>query len=61
MSRWRPTGVRAEDDALQGLLVVIGVTPEGRKDLVSIGEGLRESPQSWLEVRCDLKARGLEA
>lgn len=55
------TGVRAEDDARQCLLVIIGVTSDGRKELVSIGDGLRESTQSWREVLRDLKARGLEA
>lgn len=56
-----PTGVRAEDDARQCLLVIIGVTQEGKKELVTIGDGLRESAQSWREVLHDLKARGLEA
>ena len=55
------TGVRAEDDARQCLLVIIGVTPEGKKELVTIGDGLRESTQSWLEVLRDLKERGLKA
>jgi len=39
--------------------VIIGVTPDGRKELVTIGDGLRESKASWLEVLCDLRARGL--
>lgn len=55
------TGVRAEDDARQCLLVIIGVTAEGKKELVSIGDGLRESTQSWLEVLSELKARGLHS
>lgn len=55
------TGVRAEDDARQCLLVIIGVTPEGRKELVTIGDGFRESTQSWLDLLRDLKARGLKA
>ena len=55
------TGVRAEDDARQCLLVIIGVTPEGKKELVTIGDGLRESTQSWLDVLRDLRARGLDA
>jgi transposase-like protein len=55
------TGVRAEDDARQCLLVIIGVTAEGKKELVTIGDGLRESTQSWLDVLRDLVARGLEA
>jgi transposase-like protein len=55
------SAVRAEDDARQCLLVIIGVTAEGRKELVSIGDGLRESTESWLEVLRDLKRRGLKA
>jgi transposase-like protein len=54
------TGVREEDDARQCLLVIIGVTPEGTKELVTIGDGLRESTESWREVLRDLKARGLD-
>jgi transposase-like protein len=54
------TAVREEDDARQCLLVIIGVTAEGKKELVTIGDGLRESSASWLEVLRDLKARGLE-
>jgi len=54
------TGVREEDAARSCLLVIIGVTAEGNKELVSIGDGLRESTASWLEVLRDLKARGLE-
>jgi putative transposase len=53
--------VRAEDDARQCLLVIIGVTAEGKKELVTIGDGLRESTESWLEVLRDLKRRGLKA
>lgn len=54
------TGVREEDDARQCLLVIIGVTAEGKKELVTIGDGLRESSQSWLEGLRDLKQRGLD-
>jgi putative transposase len=55
------TGVREEDDARSCLLVIIGVTAEGSKELVSIGDGLRESTESWLQVLRDLATRGLEA
>lgn len=54
------TGLRGEDDARQCLLVIIGVRLDGTKELVTIGDGLRESKQSWLELLRDLKARGLE-
>lgn len=42
------------------ILVVIGATREGRKELVAVQDGYRESEQSWLEVLEDLKRRGLE-
>ncbi len=41
------------------LLVIIGVTPDGRKELVTIGDGLCESKESWLDVLRDLARRGL--
>lgn len=53
------TGLRQEADARQCLLVIIGVTASGRKELVTIGDGWRESKESWLEVLRDLRARGL--
>jgi len=53
------TGVRTEDDARQCLLVIIGATPEGQKEVVTIGDGLRESTESWREVLRDLRQRGL--
>jgi transposase-like protein len=39
--------------------VLIGATPEGRKELVGFQVGLRESAQSWRELLVGLKARGL--
>jgi transposase-like protein len=53
------TGLRQEADARQCLLVIIGVLPDGRKELVTIGDGLRESKDSGLDVLRDLFARGL--
>jgi transposase-like protein len=49
---------RLEDDA-QCLLVIIGATPEGKKELVGLIDGMRESAQSWKEMLLDLKRRGL--
>jgi putative transposase len=51
--------VRSEE-ARPCLLVLIGATSEGRKELVAIEDGYRESEQSWREVLLDLKRRGLE-
>jgi len=41
------------------MLVLIGATPEGKKELVGFQVGVRESMQSWRELLVDLKARGL--
>ncbi len=41
------------------MLVVIGATPEGKKELVGFQTGVRESVQSWRELLVDLTARGL--
>jgi putative transposase len=41
------------------MLVLIGATPEGRKELVGFQVGMRESAQSWRELLIDVKARGL--
>ena len=49
---------RLEHDA-QCLLVIIGATPEGKKELVGLTDGVRESTQSWKELLLDLKRRGL--
>lgn len=49
---------RMEDDAAC-MLVIVGATPEGRKELVGFQVGVRESAQSWRELLIDLKARGL--
>jgi putative transposase len=49
---------RLENDA-QCLLVIIGATPEGKKELVGLNDGVRESAQSWRELLLDLKRRGL--
>ena len=55
------TGVRSEGSNGQCLLVIMGVTPDGRKERVAIADGFRESTASWREVLLDLKARGLQA
>jgi putative transposase len=51
---------RMEDDAAC-MLVIIGATPEGKKELVGFQVGVRESAQSWRELLVDLQARGLKA
>jgi putative transposase len=47
------------EEAAACMLVLIGATPEGRKELVGFQVGVRESSQSWRELLVDLKARGL--
>jgi transposase-like protein len=42
------------------MLVLIGATPEGKKELVGFQVGIRESAQSWRELLIDIKQRGLE-
>ena len=49
---------RLEDQA-QCILVIIGATPEGRKELIGFTDGMRESAQSWRDLVLDLKRRGL--
>jgi putative transposase len=49
---------RMEPDK-QCILVLIGATPEGKKELIGFQAGYRESAQSWRELLADLKARGL--
>jgi transposase-like protein len=42
------------------LLVIIGVTEDGTKELVAVEDGFRESSDSWYELLTDLKHRGLQ-
>ena len=46
--------------AAECMLVIIGATPEGKKELVGFQTGVRESTQSWRELLIDIKRRGLE-
>jgi len=52
--------IRLEEDRLC-CLVIIGVRPDGTKQLVALTDGYRESSESWAELLRDLKARGLTA
>lgn len=49
---------RMEEES-QCMLVIIGATPEGKKELIGFTSGYRESTQSWRELLLDLKARNL--
>ncbi len=54
------TNLRAEEDPRICLLVIFGVTAEGKKELVSVSDDLRESKTSWLEILRDMQAHTLE-
>jgi putative transposase len=49
------------DEEKQCILVLIGATPEGKKELIGFSDGARESAQDWRELLLDLKRRGLAA
>lgn len=53
--------VRLEEEGnnRQCILVLMGATDEGKKELIAIADGYRESEQSWQELLLDVKARGL--
>jgi transposase-like protein len=48
------------EDEKQCILVIIGATPEGKKELLGFTDGARESAQDWRELLLDLKSRGLD-
>ena len=48
------------EDGRQCILVLMGATADGQKELIAIADGYRESEQSWKELLLDVKARGLE-
>jgi putative transposase len=52
--------VRLEADKVC-LLVMIGVRADGRKELVALGDGFRESAESWADLLRDCKRRGMRA
>lgn len=50
--------IRLEEDR-QCILVLMGATAEGRKELIAVVDGHRESEQSWFTLLLDCKQRGL--
>ena len=52
--------VRLEQDKVC-LLVIIGVRADGRKELVALADGFRESAESWADLLRDAKRRGMTA
>ena len=55
------TKIRLEgpENDKQCLLVLMGATADGKKELIAVVDGYRESEQSWYELLIDLKQRGL--
>jgi putative transposase len=52
--------IRLEEDRLAAL-VVVGVRPDGTKEVVAIEDGYRESTESWLTLLRNLRERGMRA
>jgi transposase-like protein len=50
--------IRLEEDR-QCILVLMGATTDGRKELIAVTDGYRESEQSWKALLLDVQARGL--
>ncbi|MBV8267047.1 MAG: IS256 family transposase [Planctomycetaceae bacterium] len=48
------------EEGRQCILVLMGATADGKKELIGVADGYRESEQSWKELLLDCKARGLE-
>jgi putative transposase len=52
--------VRLEEERLC-CLVIVGVRPDGTKELVALADGYRESTESWGDLLRDLRRRGMQA
>jgi transposase-like protein len=51
---------RTADENRQCLLVIMGATTDGTKELIAVADGVRESELSWKELLLNLKTRGLK-
>ena len=49
------------DNPKMCVLVIIGVDDSGKKHLIALEDGVRESTQSWREVLLDLRSRGMNS
>jgi len=54
-------GVRLGEDKQLACLVLVGVLPDGTKEVITLQGGYRESTDSWLSLLRDLKQRGMPA
>ena len=52
--------VRANDENSICILVLMGATSSGNKEIIAIADGQRESKQSWVALLLDAKSRGFE-
>jgi len=52
--------IRLGDDRRMCVLVIIGARKDGTKEILAVGEGFRESKESWASVLRDLKRQGLK-
>jgi putative transposase len=53
--------IRLGEDRRLACLVIVGVLPDGRKEVIALEDGYRESTESWASVLRDLKRRGMPA
>jgi putative transposase len=53
--------IRLEKDRRRACLVIVSVRPDGRKEVIVLEDGYRESTESWASVLRDLKRRGMPA
>ena len=54
-------GIRLGEDKQLACLVLVGVLPDGTKEVIALQDGYRESTDSWLSLLRDLKRRGMPA
>jgi transposase-like protein len=54
-------GVRLGEDKQLACLVLVGVLPDGTKEVIALEDGYRESTESWLSLLRDLEHRGMPA
>jgi transposase-like protein len=50
--------IRLEEDR-QCILILMGATADGKKELIGLADGYRESEASWLSLLREVKSRGL--
>ena len=53
--------IRLGEDKQLACLVLVGVLPDGTKEVIALEDGYRESTESWLSLLRDLEQRGMPA